>query len=165
MDNLDLSNAQLRMNNKLGWAEPHSRFPLGFPMNLSYEIWVLVLRSHKSSTCILLGCHPLNSLKFKKDPISDCWDIPLLILWGCLLVEVIQLLTFWGLLHFKQYSILVWSSQLKLDIWGGFILIFWGHLPLEDLFINKNYQSRFGHIDFSFKVEEDPISVCLGIPF
>ena len=34
--------------NKLGWAEPHSRIPLGFPINFPYEKWVLVLGTPKS---------------------------------------------------------------------------------------------------------------------
>ena len=93
---------------KLGWAEPHSRFPLSFPL-IS-----LPLRTHKSwSTEWLLryssfnilrsspigGCLPLEvifiwmikktwfghislSLKFEYDPISGRWDIPLLTFWG-----------------------------------------------------------------------------------
>ena len=31
--------------NKLGWAEPHSRFPQGFPMNFLYEICFRVFRT------------------------------------------------------------------------------------------------------------------------
>ena len=31
--------------NKLGWAEPHSRFPLGFPLKFPYEIWFMVFRN------------------------------------------------------------------------------------------------------------------------
>ena len=36
----------------------------------------------------------------------------------------------------------------------------YGHLPVGVLFIDSNLQFLFGPLNFIFKFEEDPISVC-----
>ena len=46
---------------------------------------------------------------FEYNPISGFWDIPLLIFWGRLPLEVIFSL--------KIYKNMVWSSKLKFKIW------------------------------------------------
>ena len=64
---------RIKGKNKLGWTEPHSRFPLGFDMNLPYEVWVLVMGIRKSLiqnlSKILLSKaklnHQLNSIEFE----------------------------------------------------------------------------------------------------
>ena len=55
------------------------------------------------------------TLKFEKDPISGCWDIPLLIFWGCLPMEVVFVLSIF-LFWFGALLILVWSTELKFQI-------------------------------------------------
>ena len=48
--------------------------------NWSYSFYVFFL---------LWSGHISLSLKFVQDPICDCWDIPLLMFGGCLLIKVI----------------------------------------------------------------------------
>jgi hypothetical protein len=93
--NLHLSVDWKSLDNKLGWAEPHSRFPLGFPM-----IFPKGLTSNLS-----IG------------QIRGCWDTPLSLSIGGVWWDTLHLI-FWGRLHFKRYSILIWSTLLKLKILG-----------------------------------------------
>ena len=87
---------------KLGWAEPHSRFPVSFPLfpcmnskltfytplghlctwrHLPLEV-VFIWR-----ICKIWFGHRLI-LKFEYDPIGGCWDIPFLISWTRLSLKV-----------------------------------------------------------------------------
>ena len=73
-----------------------------------------------------------------------------------------------GHLHYEQFSILVWSPKLRFKIWWRsnqwllryFTLIFWGHLPLEVIFIMSNFQCWFGPLSLSLKFEDNWISGC-----
>ena len=74
---------------------------------------------------ILFG-HKTLSLKFEYDTISGCWDILILIFWGCL--------------HLKDLQNMVLSYKLKLKIWewsSKWLLrhstSILGHLHLKDL--------------------------------
>ena len=87
-----------RNSNKLGWAEPHSRFPLSFTLLWTFLgclplEFVFILRILK----ICFG-HLSSSLKFEYDPISGWWEIPRLIFWGCL--------------HLNDLYNIFWSSKL-----------------------------------------------------
>ena len=74
---------------KLGWAKPHSRYPLRFPMNLR-KMWYSILDILRSSSVVCIASNfkfwfvkeinlgPLGlSLKVEEDKISVYWDIPL----------------------------------------------------------------------------------------
>ena len=56
------------------------------------------------------------------------------------------------------------SLRLKFDgdpisgLWNISLIIFWGLLPLEVVFISSNIHFWFGPLNLSFKFEEDPIS-------
>jgi hypothetical protein len=118
--------------------------------------------------------HVSLSLKFEYDPISGCWDIPLLIFWGRLPLRLssIEVIFHWGGLHLKNLYNIVRSSQLssKFD-WdpiSGYsdfpLSIFWGCHPLEFVFIWRIYKTRFGDINFSLTFEYGPINGCWDIP-
>ena len=129
----------LNKRNKLGWAEPHSRFPLSFPINsllvTFYMLWgQLYLRS--------------SSIVFEYDPISGCWDIPLFIFWGHLPLEVLfflRILKMW----FGHLSL---SLKLEYDptngCWDINILIFYGCFPLKVIFILRICKILFGHLKY-----------------
>ena len=105
---------------------------------------------------------PGLSLKVGEDPISGCWDIPLLISLGHLPLEeffIASYFEFW-------LSPLNLSFKFEEDLigcWDITLLIFWGHLPLDVVFIYSNFQCWFGPLIFSFKFEEDLISGCWDI--
>ena len=86
--------------NKLGWAEPHSRFPLNFP----YEIWVVVFILIWR---FVLIWSPKLKFKFEEDLISSCWDIQPFIFWSSRMSS-----------SFQEFFILVWSPKLKFKIEG-----------------------------------------------
>ena len=99
-----------------------------------------------------------------------------------------------GHLHLKPLCTLVWSPELKFKIWlrshqwlllyssfyifrsssleneqtSGFwdipLFIFWGHLPLEVIFLWNLSTLWFGPFRTSLKFEWDQMSVCWYIP-
>ena len=107
-----------------------------------------------------LFCPLSLSLKLEEDPISVCWDIPILIFWGRFHLRF---------QHFKQYSILVWSPKLKLKIWGRYdqwllrycTFNICGRLTWKVIFISCNFNFWFGPLSLSLKFYEAPISCLL----
>jgi hypothetical protein len=109
-----------------------------------------------------------QSLKIEYYPLNGCWDIPLLILWGRLPLEVVS---HWRLssigvrLHLKNLYKIVWSSKPKFIIWVGSnkcLLRYstlnimrsssmWGRLPCEVVFIWSIWTLCFGHLSLSLK--------------
>ena len=110
----------------------------------------------------IIWISPINlSFKFEKDLTSGCWDI--------------QLLIFWGRLHFKQFSI--WFGFISLSLkyaadpisgsWDIPLLIevvfrlrlssVWGSLYFKHLFFG------FSPLALSLKFEEVLISGCWDI--
>ena len=85
--------------NKLAWAEPHSRFPLGFPLNSPLELSIIFV------TCAFYIIATLGHLPWRLSPIEDVFNLILclftfghLSLSGCW--DILHLI-FWGRLHFK----------------------------------------------------------------
>ena len=76
-----------KKGDKLGWAEPHSKFPLGFPINFPCE------------------SHSLNKIQL------DQW------LLRYSTFNILKSSSIGGRLHCKPFSILVWSPYLKFQIW------------------------------------------------
>ena len=77
--------------NKLGWTEPHSRFTLGIP--LGFPMNFAYEMSHG----------------FYEHWISCSWGFHF---------NIMKSSSIGDSLHFKQYSIFVWSPWLKFKIWG-----------------------------------------------
>ena len=92
------------IENKLGWAEPHSRFPLGSPMKFAwYE----------------------STLEFDFDPTAFTFYIFYMVLYAKAYNLSIPLFICWGHIHFKDLLNMIWPSRLKFkfeyDPMGGCI--------------------------------------------
>ena len=119
---------------------------------LMFKIWVWSNEwLQRYSTCnILRSCsiigHLCISLKLEYGPISGYWDIPLLIFWGLLPLEVILILMICKI-WFGHQSL---SLKLEHDPMSGcrdiLLVIFWGCLPLEVIFILGIYKIWFGKV-------------------
>ena len=106
-------------NNKLGWAEPHSRFPLGFPLFTKSYLQLKVVFHWRSSSLkpfsTLVWSQERLCLKFEGDPISGFWDIQLWIFWGHLpLGDVFH----WRSFSSKPFLTLFRSHEFMFKIWG-----------------------------------------------
>jgi hypothetical protein len=78
------------------------------------------------SSNFLFWFGPLSlSLKCEEDLISVCWDIVYLIF--------LRSSSILGRLHFKQYSILVWSTLHRLKIWGRSYKWLWRYSTFNNL--------------------------------
>ena len=110
---------------------------------------------------------PLSlSLKFEKDQINGCWDIQFLIFWRLLPLAVVF---YWRSSSFQAFFILVWSPELKFQIWGRTdqwllrystfnILRSSSILPLVVVFLASFFLFWFGPLSLSLKFKENPIS-------
>jgi hypothetical protein len=85
--------------------------------------------------------HLSISLNFEYDPISGCWDIPLLIFWGSLSLEIIFILRICKILFSHLSLSLNFENYTINGFWNIPLLIFWGHLPLEVIFFGLRSSS------------------------
>ena len=143
----------LKSENKLGWAEPHSRFPLNFP----YEIWVVVFILIWR---FVLIWSPKLKFKFEEDLISSCWDIQQFIFWSSRMSS-----------SFQEFFILVWSPKLKFKIEGRtdqwllrYSTVYILRLSSIGCHLHFNiFLFWYGPPSLSLKFEEDLISGCRDI--
>ena len=102
--------------------------------------------------CKIWFSHLSLSCKFEFNPISGCWDIPLILFWGHLPLEVIFI---WRICK-------IWVCHLSLSLtfefnpisglWDIPLSIFWGRLLLlEVFFISRIYKMWFGHLSLGLK--------------
>ena len=116
---------------------------------MKYESWLYEHLKAKDKIWVRsLVTNILHGLKVEEYPISGSWGIPLFIF---LSLPVLQF----------PFGLLSLSFKFKKDpisgCWDISLLIFWCHLPLEAVFIYRNFQFLFGPLGLSLKFEEDII--------
>ena len=132
---------------KLGWAEPHSRFPLSFPLISPLSTFNIL----KSSS---IGCrlHFKQFLMFRPVSYVVYTFRKVQSVVAEILLLMIEFIFHWMLSSYKEtfnFDLVPKASFQNLKIWSGgcldiSLLIFRGRLPSEVLLISSNFSFWFG---------------------